>query len=171
MQHKKGGDKGNESPLDGLCRLGRLVIYRVTFERELFQTTYSSPVIVPDHYTLAPVYPHNIGQVPFLQESDRYREDVRESERQGRSFEPEYGLTLHIIEPLYLIQKSYHTLLNFQGRIRMQVRFSLFQTDKDIETDITVTVRLPRGRQSDCLFTTLIIPLSFYSYHNLRRNA
>lgn len=127
MQHKKDRYNESESPLDGLCRLGRLVIYRVTFERELFQTTYSSPVIVSDHYTLAPVYPHNIRQIPLLQKRDSYREDIRQNERQGRSFEPEYGLTLHIIEPLYLIQKSYHTLLNFQGRIRMQVSFSLFQ--------------------------------------------
>lgn len=97
MQHKKGRDKGNDSQLDGLCGLGSLVIYRVTFERELFQTTYSSPVIVSDHDTLAPVYPYNIRQIPLLQESDRYREDIRQGERQGRLFESEYGFTLHVI--------------------------------------------------------------------------
>lgn len=97
MQHKKGRDRGSDSPLDSLCGLGRLAIYRVTLDRELFQATYSSPVIIPDYYTLAPVYPHNIRQIPLRQECDRYREDIRQGERQGRLFESEYGFILHVI--------------------------------------------------------------------------
>jgi len=84
--------------LIGPCGLDLPVIYRVTCDRELFQTAYSSPVIIADHCALAPEYPHNIRQIPLLQERDRYREDIRQDEKQGRLFESEYGFTLHIID-------------------------------------------------------------------------
>ena len=94
MQHKKGGERDDDYPQDALC--GRM--YRVTQVRELFHAKHPSPVIVSDYHTLAPIYPHNIRQIPLLEERDRYREDIRQDKRQGRLFKPENGFTHHVID-------------------------------------------------------------------------